>query len=55
VLVAVRDARFHGIAYPRPVAWDAKGDNAAAVTALNVAEGDHFREVAEIGRTRIAA
>jgi hypothetical protein len=28
----------------------AKGDNTAAVTVLNVVEGDHFRAIAEIGR-----
>ncbi|MER8802536.1 hypothetical protein NKJ81_00630 [Mesorhizobium sp. M0018] len=35
VLAAVRDIRFRGIAYREPVRWDEKGDNLAAVTALN--------------------
>jgi ABC-type branched-subunit amino acid transport system substrate-binding protein len=50
VVAAMRSLRFQGIAYRRPVAWDAKGDNTAAVTMLNVVEDDHFREIAEIGR-----
>src|SRR5262245_14088549 len=42
--------RFQGIAYARPVTWDAKGDNTAAVIFLNVVEGDHFKEIAEVSR-----
>jgi branched-chain amino acid transport system substrate-binding protein len=50
VVAAVRSVRFQGVAYSRPVAWDAKGDNKASVTVLNVVEGNRFQEVAEIGR-----
>src|SRR5262249_56162473 len=38
VVAALRAAHFQGIAYARPVAWDAKGDNAAAVIFLNALE-----------------
>src|SRR5262249_53577984 len=55
VLTAGRASRFRGIAYPGRVEWDEKHDNMAAVTALYIVEGDRFREVAEIGRARIAA
>src|SRR5438876_450059 len=48
VTAALRAATFQGIAYSRPVAWDAKGDNTAAVIFLNVVEGDHFKEIAEV-------
>src|SRR5437773_1074126 len=48
VPAALRAATFQGIAYSRPVAWDAKGDNTAAVIFLNVVEGDHFKEIAEV-------
>jgi branched-chain amino acid transport system substrate-binding protein len=48
VLAALRALRFQGIAYARPVEWDAKGDNTGAVIFVNVVEGDGFREVAEI-------
>jgi branched-chain amino acid transport system substrate-binding protein len=50
VLAALRSLRFQGIAYARPVEWDAKGDNQAAAIFLNVVEGDRFKEVGEIGR-----
>jgi branched-chain amino acid transport system substrate-binding protein len=50
VLAAMRGLRYQGIAYARPVAWDAKGDNTAAVIFLNVVEGDRFKEVGEITR-----
>jgi branched-chain amino acid transport system substrate-binding protein len=49
VLTAMRGIKFQGIAYARPVEWDAKGDNKAAVIFVNVVEGDHFKEVDEIG------
>ena len=49
VITALRGLRFQGIAYARPVTWDAKGDNTAAVIFLNVVEGDHFKEIAEVG------
>jgi branched-chain amino acid transport system substrate-binding protein len=48
VLAAFRALRFQGIAYPRPVEWDPKGDNKAAVIFVNTVEGDRFREVGEI-------
>lgn len=48
VLAAVRNIRFKGIAYREPVRWNEKGDNLAAVTALNVVENGHFRQIAEI-------
>ncbi|MER8403965.1 hypothetical protein [Mesorhizobium sp. M0184] len=48
VLAAVRDIRFRGIAYREPVRWDEKGDNLAAVTALNGVENGRFRQIAEI-------
>jgi branched-chain amino acid transport system substrate-binding protein len=50
VLTALRAMHFQGIAYARPVTWDAKGDNTAAVIFLNVVEGDHFKEIVEISR-----
>jgi branched-chain amino acid transport system substrate-binding protein len=50
VIAALRGVRFQGIAYARPVTWDAKGDNSAAVIFLNVVEGDHFKEIGEVSR-----
>lgn len=54
VLTALRATKFQGIAYARPVTWDAKGDNTAAVIFLNVVEGDRFKEIAEISREDLA-
>jgi branched-chain amino acid transport system substrate-binding protein len=54
VLAALRAVKFQGIAYARPVTWDAKGDNSAAVIFLNVVEGDRFKEIAEISREDLA-
>jgi branched-chain amino acid transport system substrate-binding protein len=54
VLAALRSVRFQGIAYARPVTWDAKGDNTAAVIFLNVVEGDHFKEIGEMTREDLA-
>jgi branched-chain amino acid transport system substrate-binding protein len=48
VLGSLRALRFQGIAYARPVEWDAKGDNKGAVIFVNVVDGERFREVAEI-------
>lgn len=48
VLAAVHNIRFKGIAYREPVRWDEKGDNLAAVTALNGVENGRFRQIAEI-------
>ena len=50
VLAALRALHFQGIAYSRPVTWDAKGDNTAAVIFLNVVEGDHFKEIGEVSK-----
>jgi len=50
VVIALRKLHYQGIAYARPVEWDAKGDNMAAVIFLNVVEGDRFKEVGEITR-----
>ncbi|HEY3097857.1 MAG TPA: branched-chain amino acid ABC transporter substrate-binding protein [Methylomirabilota bacterium] len=53
VLAALRGVRFQGIAYARPVEWDAKGDNTGAVIFVNVVDGDRFREVAEIAQADV--
>lgn len=39
---------FRGIAYTRPVEWNANGDNKAAELFINAVDGDHFTEVAVI-------
>jgi branched-chain amino acid transport system substrate-binding protein len=54
VLAALRSVHFQGIAYARPVTWDPKGDNTAAVIFLNIVEGDRFKEIAEISREDLA-
>jgi branched-chain amino acid transport system substrate-binding protein len=54
VVAALRSLRHQGVAYARPVEWDAKGDNTAAVIFVNVVEGDRFREVGEITREDVA-
>ena len=48
VLGALKALRFQGIAYARPVEWNAKGDNVSAVIFVNVVDGDHFREIDQI-------
>jgi len=53
VVAALRRLHYQGIAYVRPVEWDAKGDNMAAVIFLNVVEGDRFKEVGEITRSEM--
>jgi branched-chain amino acid transport system substrate-binding protein len=50
VVTALRNLHYQGIAYARPVEWDAKGDNVAAVIFLNTVEGGRFKEVGEITR-----
>ncbi len=50
VMGALRNLRYQGIAYARPVEWDSKGDNVAAVIFLNTVEGDRFKEIGEITR-----
>ena len=54
VVAALRASRFQGIAYARPVTWDAKGDNTSAVIMLNVVEDDHFKEIGEVTREELA-
>ncbi|MBV8824156.1 MAG: branched-chain amino acid ABC transporter substrate-binding protein [Bradyrhizobiaceae bacterium] len=49
VVAAVRANKFQGIAYARPVEWDAKGDNKSAVIFVNVVEDHRFKEIDEIG------
>jgi branched-chain amino acid transport system substrate-binding protein len=49
VLAALKGIKFQGIAYARPVEWNDKGDNKAAVIFVNVVEGDHFKEIDQIG------
>ena len=44
---------FQGVAYARPVTWDAKGDNRAAVIFLNVVEGDRFKEIGQVSREEL--
>jgi branched-chain amino acid transport system substrate-binding protein len=48
VMSALRTLRYQGIAYARPVEWDTKGDNMAAVIFLNRVEGGQFKEIGEI-------
>jgi branched-chain amino acid transport system substrate-binding protein len=54
VVSVLRGLQFQGIAYARPVTWDAKGDNTAAVILLNVVEGDRFKEIGEVSREDLA-
>jgi branched-chain amino acid transport system substrate-binding protein len=49
VLAALKDVRFHGVAYAAPEAFDAKGDNIAAVIFVNDVDGERFREIDQIG------
>ncbi len=49
VLSAMKSLKFQGIAYARPVEWNAKGDNVSAVIFVNVVDGDRFREIDQIG------
>ena len=49
VVAAMRAGPFQGIAYARPVEWDAKGDNTAAVIFVNTVEGGRFKEIDQIG------
>jgi len=48
VIAAMRQGSFQGIAYARPVEWDAKGDNVAAVIYVNGVEGERFKEIDQI-------
>ena len=47
----MRGVKFQGIAYARPIEWDEKGDNKAAVIFVNVVDGQGFKEVDEIAGT----
>jgi branched-chain amino acid transport system substrate-binding protein len=49
VLTALKDIKFQGVAYAAPEAFDAKGDNVAAVIFVNAVDGDRFREIDQIG------
>jgi hypothetical protein len=49
VLAALRDMKFQGVAYAAPEAFDAKGDNIAAVIFVNDVESDRFHEIDQIG------
>jgi branched-chain amino acid transport system substrate-binding protein len=49
VVDALRNLTFQGIAYARPVQWTAKGDNKSAVIFINAVEGDHFKQIDQIG------
>lgn len=51
VVAALRKLQYQGIAYARPVVWDVKGDNTAAVIFVNVVEADRFKEIGEITRS----
>jgi branched-chain amino acid transport system substrate-binding protein len=48
VVSALRQVQFQGIAYAHPVAWDAKGDNTAAVIFVNTVADGRFKEIDEI-------
>jgi branched-chain amino acid transport system substrate-binding protein len=52
VLAALKGAKFQGVAYAAPEAFDAKGDNIAAVIFVNDVDGDRFREIDQIGGER---
>jgi branched-chain amino acid transport system substrate-binding protein len=52
VLAALKDIKFQGVAYAAPEAFDAKGDNIAAVIFVNDVDGDRFREIDQIGGER---
>ena len=52
VLAALKGTRFQGVAYAAPEAFDAKGDNIAAVIFVNDVDGDRFREIDQIGGGR---
>jgi branched-chain amino acid transport system substrate-binding protein len=49
VVAALKAIHFQGVAYAKPVAWNEKGDNLGAVIFVNVVDGDHFKEVDQIG------
>ena len=49
VQAALKGLKFQGVAYAAPEAFDAKGDNRAAVIFVNDVEGARFREIDQIG------
>jgi branched-chain amino acid transport system substrate-binding protein len=49
VLAALKGIKFQGVAYAVPEAFDAKGDNVAAVIFVNDVDGGRFREIDQIG------
>ncbi|HEY5205117.1 MAG TPA: branched-chain amino acid ABC transporter substrate-binding protein [Roseiarcus sp.] len=49
VLAALKDIKFQGVAYAAPEAFDAKGDNIAAVIFVNDVDEGRFREIDQIG------
>ena len=52
MLAALKATKFQGVAYAAPEAFDAKGDNTAAVIFVNEVDGDRFREIDQIGGGR---
>jgi branched-chain amino acid transport system substrate-binding protein len=48
VLAALKAIKFQGIAYTKPVQWNAKGDNMAAVIFVNAVEGGRFKQIDQI-------
>src|SRR3984957_7285409 len=52
VLAALKGLTFQGIAYAAREAFDAKGDNIAAVIFVNDVDGARFREIDQIGGER---
>ena len=52
VLAALKGMTFQGVAYAAPEAFDAKGDNVAAVIFVNDVDGGRFREIDQIGGGR---
>jgi branched-chain amino acid transport system substrate-binding protein len=49
VLAALKGVMFQGVAYAAPEAFDAKGDNVAAVIFVNDVDAGRFREIDQIG------
>ena len=49
VVAALRKLTFQGIAYAKRVQWTEKGDNKSAVIFINAVDGDHFKQIDQIG------
>jgi branched-chain amino acid transport system substrate-binding protein len=45
VLAALNAVKFQGVAYAKPVQWNAKGDNVGAVIFVNAVEGGRFKQI----------